>query len=72
MKFTVGQKVRALKTLGEGPSEELPAQHFCNRGDILEIRDVHPRWEMPFKVAHLHKPAGMGFLVRETEIEPLE
>lgn len=48
-----------LETITAPPTEELPAQHFCDKGEVLIVRDVtdekRPRngvW--PVYVSHEH------------------
>ena len=57
--YAVGDRVRMLETITEGPSSELPAQHFCDKGEVLIVRKVtdekRPRngvW--PVYVSHEH------------------
>jgi hypothetical protein len=54
--ITVGTRVRALKTLGEGPSGDSPGSHFCNKGDELVVREIkqHPSASWPLCVSHEH------------------
>lgn len=67
--FAKGQRVRALQALTQDADDELPAQHLCNKGDELEIREVFEGCLWPLKVAHPHMPADKGFCVTEEEIE---
>ncbi len=48
----VGDRVRATRALTAGPTEELPAQHFCNEGDSLVVRKVGAGGHWPIYVSH--------------------
>lgn len=59
--YAIGDRVKILETITEPPTEELPAQHFCDKGEVLIVRDVtdentdekRPRaW--PIYVSHEH------------------
>lgn len=57
--YAVGDRVVMQETITEGPSSELPAQHFCDKGEVLIVRKVtdekRPRngvW--PVYVSHEH------------------
>lgn len=57
--YAVGDRVRMRETITEPASDELPAQHFCDKGEILIVRKVteekRPRngvW--PIYVSHEH------------------
>ena len=72
--YAVGDRVRMLDTITEGPSSELPAQHFCEKGEVLIVRKVtdekRPRngvW--PFYVSHEHI-TDQSFGVMLNQIEP--
>ena len=38
--YAVGDRVRMLETITAGPTDELPAQHFCTAGEVLVVREV--------------------------------
>ena len=71
--YAVGDRVRMLETITEGPSEELPAQHFCDKGEVLIIRKVtdekRPRngaW--PVYVSHEHiTDRSFGVMLNQIE-----
>lgn len=69
--FTIGQRVRSLQTLTQEACDELPAQHFCTKGDELVIRRIRGFGEHPYIVAHPHMPPEKGFCVSADEIEAL-
>lgn len=50
--YAVGDRVRMLETIVEPPSDELPAQHFCDEGEILIVRKIGGFW--PVYVSHEH------------------
>ena len=50
--YAVGDRVRMLETITRPPSEELPAQHFCDKGEVLIVRKVGGFW--PVNVSHEH------------------
>ena len=38
--YSVGDRVRVRETISAGPSAELPAQHYCDKGEVLIVRKV--------------------------------
>jgi hypothetical protein len=67
--FSVGDHVTAAASIYDGPTEEMPAQDYCRKGDTLEIRGYSIRGG--FIVAHLDREPGAGFRVSADEILPL-
>lgn len=72
--YAVGDRVRMKRTLTEAASDELPAQHFCDKGEVLIVREVTeeklPRngtW--PVYVSH-EQITDRSFGVMLDEIEP--
>jgi hypothetical protein len=65
----VGDRVRAKLRLGQGPTEDLPAQHFCDKGDELIVRSVEPGI-FPVYVSHEHI-TDRSFGVNMSEIEQI-
>jgi hypothetical protein len=70
MSYNVGDKVRAKATVVQGPNEDMPAQHFCDKGDILVVRAVRADLSYPISVSHEHI-TDRSFGVSAEEIEPL-
>lgn len=71
--YAVGDRVRMRKTITEGPTEEMPAQHFCDKGEVLIVRKVtdekRPRNGMwPVYVSH-ERITDRSFGVMLNEIE---
>lgn len=66
MSYAVGDQVRAVHTLTEPPSEELPAQHFCDAGDLLIVRRVGGLWD--YYVSH-PEITDRSFGVKAIEVE---
>jgi len=73
--YAVGDRVRMRETITEGPSEELPAQHFCEKGEVLIVRKVtdenRPRngvW--PVYVSHEHiTDRSFGVMLNQIELD---
>ncbi len=67
--YTVGDRVRMKETI----TEELPAQHFCDKGEVLIVRRVtdekRPRngvW--PVYVSHEHiTDRSFGVMLNQIE-----
>jgi hypothetical protein len=72
IEYSIGQLVRAKRTIDAAATDELPAQFFCTAGDVLEIRSIDClREDWPIVVAHPDMPPNKGFRVDVNEIEPL-
>ena len=71
--YAVGDRVRMKRTLTAAASGELPAQHFCDKGEVLIVRKVteekRPRngtW--PVYVSHEHiTDRSFGVMLDEIE-----
>lgn len=55
--YAVGDRVCMKQSLSAASSDELPAQHFCNRGEVLIVRrvtDEKRNMAFPVYVSHEH------------------
>lgn len=68
--YSIGDLVRAVRSIYSGSTEEMPAQDFCRAGDILEVRKVGG-WHFPISVAHPYMRPGIMFGVELNEVAPL-
>lgn len=50
--FNIGQKVVALKDMGDNPSCDSPGGLYASAGDILYVRAIHEDSMYPIAVSH--------------------
>lgn len=70
--FYVGQRVRALKTLGDAPCGDSPGGVYAGPGEILIVRKIGlPTYTFPIAVSHADI-TDSSFGVATDEIKPVE
>ena len=67
--FAVGDRLEMLVTLSD-PAGDIPAQHYCNAGDEVEVRQVGG-CGFTLYVAHPHMPEGKMFGINVNECRKL-
>ena len=66
--FKVGDRVRILKNIIEGPDEDHPTLQYAAKGDLLIVRDIARSPVYPYRVSH-EDVLDSTFRVSEEEIE---